>query len=253
MSIDAGSRKGGVYLYAAGSFAAGVLDLIWGDFEGAHQPIQALGDHIPARSLLAALAAAWLMVGAVAIALPRFEKAGARALAGIYVVFAAFWVPRFYTAVPALGFRAAVVIGLLAGVGQQAILVGGGAVVCDARAARGMRWVFGLAAIAFGLAHLTGIRRVAGMVPKWIPAGAEFWAALTGVAFMVAGGAVLARVLDGLAARMLAVMLFCFSVLVLPGSVLARPHDHVAWGSNAYNIAAVGAVWIFGSALSRRD
>ena len=33
--------RAGIGLYAAGSIAAGVLDLIWGDFEAAHQPIQA--------------------------------------------------------------------------------------------------------------------------------------------------------------------------------------------------------------------
>jgi hypothetical protein len=36
----------GVYLYGPATPATGVLDLIWGVFEGAHQPIQALGDHI---------------------------------------------------------------------------------------------------------------------------------------------------------------------------------------------------------------
>ncbi|MDQ2776960.1 MAG: hypothetical protein M3Y57_18870 [Acidobacteriota bacterium] len=36
-------------VYAAGSIATGVVDLIWGDFEAAHQPIQAFSDHIPDR------------------------------------------------------------------------------------------------------------------------------------------------------------------------------------------------------------
>src|SRR3954469_14087330 len=55
--------RGGIYLFAAGSIAAGILDLIWGDFEAAHQPIQALGDHIPGREILAYIAAIWLVGG----------------------------------------------------------------------------------------------------------------------------------------------------------------------------------------------
>ena len=35
--------RGGVYLFALATIAAGVLDLIWGEFEAAHQPIRGLG------------------------------------------------------------------------------------------------------------------------------------------------------------------------------------------------------------------
>src|SRR5947209_8595286 len=111
--------RGGIYLYAAGSIAAGILDLIWREFEAAHQPIQALGDHIPGRAVLASIAAIWLIVGGAAILWPRFVRAGALALAAIYLIFAGFWLPRFYTAVHFLGLKIPVVIGLLAGVGQQ--------------------------------------------------------------------------------------------------------------------------------------
>src|SRR4051795_4924975 len=85
--------RGGLYLFAAGSIAAGILDLIWGDFEAAHQPIQALGDHIPGRALLACIAAICLIGGGTAILWRRFARAGVLALAGIYLVFAMFWLP----------------------------------------------------------------------------------------------------------------------------------------------------------------
>src|SRR4051794_29677800 len=122
-SVDAkcASRKqmkAGVYLYAAGSIAAGMLDLIWGDFEAAHQPIQALGDHIPGRAVLAYVVAICLIFGGAAILSRRLARSGAFALGAIYGIFALFWLPRFYTAVRVLGFTAPVVCGLLAGVGQ---------------------------------------------------------------------------------------------------------------------------------------
>jgi len=248
-------QKGvGVYLYAAGSIAAGILDLIWGEFEAAHQPIQALGDHIHGRAILAYTAAAWLVLGGAAILWRRTARWGGWALAAIYSIFAAFWLPRFYTVAHLMGLTLPLVAGLSAGIGQQLILVAAGIeeAAATSRAGRLLRWVFGLSSVAFGLAHLTGLRPVAAMVPTWMPFGGNFWAILTGIAFVLAGIAILSRVLDLLAARLLALMLLVFSIFVLAPRPFARPHDHVVWGSNAYNLAAVGAAWIFAESLARR-
>ena len=53
------------YLFGAASIGAGVLDLVWGEFEAAHQPIGALGDHVPGQVFLAYIAAALLIAGAL--------------------------------------------------------------------------------------------------------------------------------------------------------------------------------------------
>ena len=90
------------------------------------------------------------------------------------------------------------------------------------------------------------------MIPKWMPFGGTFWTILTGAAFIVAGLAVLAGVLDVLAARLLGVMLLVFSVLVLAPDVFSFPPSHVAWGSNAYNLTAMGAAWIVSDWLATR-
>src|SRR3954452_12511379 len=180
--------RAGVYTYSAGSIAAGVLDLIWRDFEPAHQPIQALGDHIPGRGILACIAGIWLVAGGAAILWRRTARAGALALAGIYLVFGLFWLPRFYTAPHVLGFRTGVFIGLLVGVGQQAILVAAAVIVYASLSKRrpdstfgmslALRCTFGLSSIDFGLVHMTGTLAVSSMVPKWMPFGGEFWAIL---------------------------------------------------------------------------
>jgi uncharacterized membrane protein len=125
---------------------------------------------------------------------------------------------------------------------------GGGSL--SAGPARIARWIFGLCSVDFGLAHLTGVPLVAAMVPKWIPFGGEFWAVLTGIAFVLAGLAILSRILDILAARLLALMLLGFSALTLAPHIFASPRDHVAWGGNAYNLAAVGAALIFAEWLA---
>ena len=90
------------------------------------------------------------------------------------------------------------------------------------------------------------------MSSGWLPPGGSFWAVLTGVAFVLAGLAILSGILDVLPARPLALMLLLFSALALLPLVLATPRDHVAWGANAYNLAAVGAVWIFAHGTARR-
>jgi len=70
--------------------------------------------------------------------------------------------------------------------------------------------------------------------------------------FALAGIAILSGILDVLAARLLARMLLVFSVLVLAPGPLAHPRNHVAWGSNAYNLAAAGAAWIFAESIAMR-
>jgi len=254
--------RAGVSVYAAGSIAAGILDLICGDFEAAHQPIQAFGDYIPGREILAYIAAIWLIAGGAAILWRRTAQVGALALAAIYFIFAAFWLPRFYTAPHFFGFRISLLLGLIGGVCQQLILVAAAVIVYASLAKRDstwlsrvpllVRWTLGLSSIKFGSGHLTDLQVVAANVPKWMPLGGNFWAILTGIAFMLAGMAILSGILDVLAARLLGLMLLIFSVLVLAPGPLAHPHDHVAWGSNAYNLAAVGAAWIFAESMATR-
>lgn len=248
--------KLGTYIYGLATIAAGILDLIWREFEPAHQPIEAFGDAIAHQHVLAYIGAIWLIFAGVAILWRPTARVGAAASAAIYLLFAIFWLPRFVSATHAFGFSLVVCIGVLGGVAQQAILVAAGAIVYSwASSARGhvapARWVFGLSSINFGIDHFTGVHLVAAMVPSWMPGGGNFWAVLTGVAFVLAGLAILSGVLDVLAARLLALMLLVFSTLSLAPRIFASPHDHVAWGGNAYNLAAVGAVWIFAEWLAR--
>jgi hypothetical protein len=50
----------------------------------------------------------------------------------------------------------------------------------------------------------------------------------------------------------LTLMLIVFSVLALLPQIFAFPHDQLAWGPNAYNVAAVGAAWVVGDWLLGR-
>jgi len=234
----------GVFILGLGSASAGILDLIWAEFEPVHQPIQAWGDHIPGQTILAYITAICLIVGGAAVFWHRTQRAGTVVLAIVYGAFTAFWFPRLITAPSVLGYHPSVYIGVLAGLCSQLIVVA--ALVGTVGVTR---WIFGIGAIEFGLAHLTNIGDNASLVPKWMPLGGDFWVVLTGIAFVLAGVAILTRVKDVLASQLLALMFLVFSVIALAPLPIAHPHDHVAWGGNAYNLAAVGAAWIFASKL----
>jgi uncharacterized membrane protein len=250
----------GVYVYGIASVAVGILDLIWGEFEPAHQPLQAWGNHIPGVTIFAYIAALWLIAGGAAMLSRTSERAGAAALAILYGIFILFPLPRFYTAPHYVGYNAAVYIGVMSSVCQQIILCVAATIVWQLAAHGALsrrvdllaRWTFGLCSIDFGLTHLTGIRFANPFVPTWMPLGATFWTVLTGIAFVLAGIAIISGVLDVLAAWLLGLMLLVFSLLVLTPPIFASPHHHVPWGANAYNLTAVGAAWIVAHWLASR-
>ena len=251
--------KAAVCLCGLASLGAGILDLVWGEFEPVHQPIGALGDTIPGRWILAHIAAVWLIAGGAAVIWRRTARAGAVAIALIYLVFGLFWLPRFYSAPHLLGPSVGLFIGLLDGMFTQLIVVAGALIVYAAWAQENSwwprhsatlaRWTFGLGSVIFGLGHLTSLESVARMVPAWMPWGGSFWVVSSGIAFLLAGAAFLSGTLSALAARLLALMVLLFEPLVLIPLVIAHPQSHAAWGANAYNLAAVGAIGIFAASL----
>jgi uncharacterized membrane protein len=111
--------------------------------------------------------------------------------------------------------------------------------------------MLGLPPIFFGLFHLVGIRVFATIVPHWMSFG-YFWAGLTGIAFILAGIAICSGKMDVPAARLLAVMLLVFEVLVEAPPVFIRLHDQPTWGAAVYNLTAIGACLIFAEFLAQR-
>lgn len=253
--------KIGVYLYGLAAVAYGITDLVWGEFDPSDQPLQAWGDHVPGATVLAYIAAIWLVVAGAALLWRGSRRCAAASLTILYGIFVLFPLPRFYTAPHFLGYRAAVYIGVLGCVCQEIILFAAAVVVwksmsgADAlseQAATLVRWTFGLCSVDFGLGHLTAIETVVPLIPKWLPFGASFWAALTGIAFVLAGLAIVSGVLDVLAARLLGLMLLVFSALALAPLIFALPRQHASWGASAYNLTAVGSAWIVSEWLATR-
>jgi uncharacterized membrane protein YphA (DoxX/SURF4 family) len=253
------SLKYSSWLFGIASALAGLFDLIWGEFEPAHQPIQAWSDHIPGLSILARIAAFWLILGGIALLIRPAARTGAAALAVLYGIFCLFPLPRVVSAPHYLGYHPAVYIGVLVSVAQQLIIFIAALLLWlfltdhrtnQPRVTILARVLFGLSSIDFGLGHFTNIPGTEAMIPNWLPLGGAFWAVLTGIAFLLAGLALISGILDVVAARLFGLMLLVFSVVVLPPRILASPHAHLPWGSNAYNLTAIASAWTLSVCLS---
>jgi uncharacterized membrane protein len=254
--------KVGVYLYGLATVAFGILDLIWGQFDKSHQPIQSLVGSISGQQFLAYIVAVSMITAGLAILWHRSERMGAAASAILYSIFVACWLLRLCIAIHAAGWRVDIVFGTLFSISEAVLLIAGAVILyvlavpgnpmSEKRAETAARWMLGLPPIVFGLMHLTGASFFATLVPQWLPFRIA-WAALTGIAFLLAGIAICARRVDVLAARLLALMLLVFEFLVEIPPIFIRLHNEETWGAAVYNLAAIGALWIFAEfVVSRR-
>lgn len=253
--------KAGIWLYGVGTALTGILDIAWHAFDASHQPIQALGK-VPDQTLLACIAGVWLVAAGLAILWRRSAKIGAAGCATAYLIFVAMYLVRGYAGTHAHGWR--IGVGSVAfGLAQQLMLIAPAAIVyasiaapdspVQARTTTAARWMLGLPPIVFGLLHLLGIRIFASIVPQWMGFG-HFWAAFTGIAFLLAGAAICSGIKDVLAARLLALMLLLFEGLVEVPPIFSRLHNQATWGAATYNLAAIGACLIFAElVVSRAD
>src|ERR1700733_2178714 len=250
--------KVGVWFYGLGTALTGILDIAWGDFDASHQPIQALGKDLPGQHLLAYVAGVWLIAAGLAILWRRSARVGAAASAIAYLVFMALWLTRYSAGIHAYGWRIAVLLGISFGLAQQLMLVAPAAIIyasaaspdslLEKRAAIAARWMLGLPPILFGSFPLAAIHVFASIVPQWMRFG-SFWAVLTGIAFILAGVAICSGKMGVLAARLLALMLLLFEGLVEIPPIFVRLHDQRTWGAAVYNLAAIGACWMFAEFL----
>src|ERR1700722_73752 len=251
--------KVGVWFYGLGTVLTGILDIAWGAFDASHQPITSLGINLPGQHILAYVTGLWLVAAGLAILFRRTARIGAGASAIAYLIFAALWLGRYYTGIHAFGWRIDVLLGVTFGVAQQLMLVAPAAIIffssassdslLQKRTAIAARWMLGLPPVIFGLFHLIGLRIFATIVPHWMSFG-YFWAALTGIAFLLAGCAICSAKMDILALRLLALMLLLFEGLVELPPVFIRLHDLPTWGAAVYNVTAIGACLIFAEFLT---
>jgi uncharacterized membrane protein len=205
----------------------------------------------PGRDVLVYLCALVSLCSGVGLLWRRTAAASSGALLACFLAwFLAFRVPHIFTAPTSSGMwwacgETAVMVaaawilyaGFSAAVGgERRVFATGDASVRIARV------LYGLALIPFGVAHFTFLERTVSMVPAWLPWHLG-WAYFTGCAFIAAGVAVVAGVWARLAARLSALQLLLFTLLVW-GPILAAGAGVSDWYEAIDSWALTAGAWV---------
>jgi len=251
MEIDKPGPGLGWRVYGLGVMALALVALAVGNFD----PGQPVPKDFPARTALAYVAGALMLVAGAAIEWRRAVAWAAGALTAYY----AFVVVVLMDGRTVLR-HSGEFIAYSNTAGQVAIAAGALIVyaasaridaVLAARLIRLGQLVFGVCALLFGGAHFFYMNLTAPLVPKWLPPSQEFWGYATGVAHIGAGLAILSGVKARLAAILLTVMFAAFTPLVHLPMLLADPSNIGVWAENAANLAFTGVAWVVADSLAR--
>jgi uncharacterized membrane protein YphA (DoxX/SURF4 family) len=242
----------------------GMLSLLYVDFIHQLQPIPAW---MPAYRLLAILNGVGLIAAATAIALDRYTRVAALALAGFFALWiVSLQIPSAFTN-PALlrspwwirTFESVVFVSAaltLAGLQSDPVRT---------RWLRGARIAFGVSLPVFGALHLIYPANVASLVPPWFPAP-MFWAYFTGIAQIGAGLGIAVGVKSRLASILAGVMYgswaltlhiprswcrFFGSCEFLEGPAVGFAGSRAGLTSLFVAFAMCGSAWILAGSLTR--
>jgi len=235
-------------VFAATLIAMGILGLIDGDFA----PIWlSVPKSVPAREALAYLCIGISLGCGIGLLLRRAAASAARALLAFLLLWLLLIKGRYILLAPSVpvSYESAA---------ETAVIVAGAWVLYAWFAAnwdrrhlgfatgdsgvRIARVIYGLALIAFGVAHFAYINETAVLVPGWLPSHVA-WAYITGGTYIAAGAAVLIGVCARLAAALSALQMGMFTLLVwLP--IIATAHSASQWAEFVVSCALTAGGWV---------
>jgi uncharacterized membrane protein len=211
--------------FALGTLGLGALTLVCDDLALGWEPVPSW---VPWQHGLAYLAGALLVGAGVGLLIHRVAVAAALALAGYQLVWVLFRGARAFSDARVMvqweGFCEALALVLGAWAVVAWVVQSGdknrlGALVGH-RSRKLTRILFGLACVGFGLSHFAYADFTAKMVPAWFPQRPSL-AYLTGACHLAAGLGLISGVRARLAARLEALMLSLFVILVHVPSLFA--------------------------------
>ena len=239
----------GRYVFGLAVIASGICTLAWHQFSNV-PPYPALET---ARTTLAYAVGAIQIIAGAALFWPRTARAGAIALAALYIIFA-------LSITPAIAKHPLVYNGY-GNVFEQLSYVAAALILYAASVpapphattlARIGYYGFGLCVLSFGLEQLFYLDPTAGLVPKWIPPNQMFWATATTAAFVLAAIGLLTGFWSRLAAALTAAMVAGFGALVWVPILFEDPRGFPNWSEGTETLAIAAAAWIVAGYASKK-
>jgi uncharacterized membrane protein len=232
------TRPTGRVALAATMIGLGMFGLISGTFP----PIwSGVPEGFPAHDALVYLCALVALGSGAGLLVRRTALTAARVLLGYLVI----WL---------LLFRVPLVVqnptssGVWWAAGSTAVMIAGAwALLARDASLRGVGVLFGLGLIPFGIAHFTFWQRTVSLVPAWLP-WHEAWAGYTGLAFILAGLAIVAGVYTRLAATLVLAQLAGFTLLVWVPIVLGHPTAS-DWSEFIESLTLIAGAWAVADAF----
>lgn len=225
-------------VFALTLIALGVSGLLQGDFAAIWQPVP---KSLPGREALAVSCAVIALATGLGLFWERSAVLAARVLLGWLLLWLLLCKGRVVWLAPAQ-------MASWESVGETAVLISAAGVLCTGdRAIRLARVVYGLALVAFGLAHLAYVQETAALVPSWLPSPTA-WVYFTGGTYIAAGVAVVADRLARLAATLSAVQIGLFTLLVWLPAIATGTGDAGQWSEAVLSWALTTAAWVVADA-----
>lgn len=238
------SHQWGAKILGVSTIAFGILSWLQQDFLMYWQPAP---EDLPFRRELALAIAAALILSGGGLLVTATARVSALILAGFYMLFAIWWLPRVFLFPHMMGTW-------LGCCEQGALALGAMCVWAQGAGARFHRlpWpqilsaVFGVFSIVFGLSHWISLKETIVMTPEWIPGDRGFWAISTDVVHVGVGAALIFQWRSVLASRIAVGMYLAFALLVWAPAALQRVTDWLQWSGVAVTMALAGAIWALG-------
>ena len=243
-------------VFAATMIALGILGLIRRDFAPVWQTVP---KGMPGREVLAYVCAFVSLACGIGLLLPRIAAVAARVLVVYLLLWLLVFKGRFVLADPASAVSYETC-------GETAVILAGACVLyawfandwdkqrlgfaTGDKGLRIARMIYGLAMIAFGVAHFAYAKLTASLVPAWLPAPLA-WAYITGVTYVAAGLALLIGVYARLAAVLSAVQIGLFTLLVWVPVVLGGNVDAGRWSEFVVSCVLTAGAWVVADSYRR--